>query len=378
MKKAIYIILCAFALSACEKEFSIEKQMKDGMTYLKFVPSNDDDTTFFYVQATTALKDGMNPAKTSGETVSVTVNGTPVTLTKDLKKSLDIRSQIYWTEHVFKGGDEVVVEATVPGRKPVSATTIVPCEGPEFKWETRLEVNPDSYEKQLCIDLEYVNKPGFTGHYGAAVRYERTYVRERFFIYRDNPDVIEWSEPEIQVGIRDEYPSSAFALALTSLGQEPLVLNPGSLNRDYRWGGQDAYGNYYPYIDNWNFGSNVVSWTDIPEKEPQTSRFQIRVNYNGTVGDYEDTIPENFWEQEEVGDIYTGIKSYSTCRYKLVFYNYDENCYNYLKARETEKNELAIFGLAPASFTFTNIKGGIGVCGSYMISETDWFTVNEK
>ena len=377
MKKVIYIILCAVALSSCEKEFNIERQMKDGMTYLKFVPSNDDDTTFFYVQATTAMKDGMNPAKTAGETVSVTVNGTPVALTKDLKKSADDRSQIYWTRHVFKPGDEVVAESSVPGRKPVSASATVPGEGPEFKWKARLEVSPDSYGKQLCIDLEYINKPGFTGHYGVAVRYERTSVREPFFIYRDNPDVIEWGEPETLVEISDEYPSSAFDLALTSLGQEPLVLNPGSLNRDYRWNQHYGEEYYDPGYYSWGTVSNVVSWVDIPEKEARTSRQQIRVNYNGSAGDYEDVIPEGFWDWEWAGDIFTGIRSRSTYRYKLVFYNYDENCFNYLKAREIEENDLALFGLAPASFTFTNVKDGVGVCGSYMVSDTDWFIVEE-
>lgn len=377
MKKAIYIILCAIALSACEKGFNIERQMKDGMTYLKFVPSNEDDTTFFYVQATTALKDRMNPAKTSGETVSVTVNGTPVTLTKDLKKSADDRSQIYWTKHVFKEGDEVVAMTSVPGRKPAEATAIVPGEGPEFKWEARLEVNPDSYGKQLCIDLEYVNRPGFTGHYGVAVRYERTSVKEHFLIYRDNPDVIEWDEPETRVEIMDEYPSSAFDLPLTSLGQEPLVLNPGSLNRDYRWDQHFEEEYYYPGHAGWGAVSNVMSWVDIPEKESRTSRLQIRVNYNGTSWDYEDTIPEGFWDWEWAGDVFSGFKSRSSYRYKLVFYNYDENSYNYLKARENEENDLALIGLAPASFTFTNVKNGIGVCGSYMVKETDWFTVEE-
>ena len=365
MKKVIYIILCAVTFSACEKEFDIERQMKEGMTYMKFIPSNENDTTFFHVQATTALKDGMNPVNTSGETVSMTVNGAPVTLTKDLKKSMDGRSQIYWTKHVFEPGDEVAVEASVPGRKPASAVTTVPGERPDFKWKARLEVSPDTYGKQLCIDLEYVNKPGFTGHYGVAVRYERTSVMQSFRIYRNNPDEIEWGEPDTRVEIMDEYPATAFDLALTTLGQEPLVLDPGSLNRDRRWS------QYYVAP------SNVVSWVDVPGKDSRTVRRQIRVSYNGTYGNYEDSIPEDFWDWEWAGDVFSGFKCSSTYRYKLIFYNYDENCYNYLKARENEENELALFGLAPASFTFTNVENGVGVCGSYMVSESDWFTVEE-
>ena len=376
MKRALYIILCLLALSACEKTFDIERQMKGGMTYMKFVPSNEDDTTFFFVQATTPLKDGMNPARTVGETVSVTVNGTPVTLVKDQKKSVSDMSQIYWTRHVFKAGDEIVAEASVPGREPARAVATIPGEAPEFEWTARIEGQKDAYDRQLCFDIEYVNRPGYTGHYGVAVRYERTSVKQTFRIYRDNPDVIEWDNPETIVDSGDEYPSSAFDMSLTSLGQEPLVLNPGSLNRDYRWSHNYVDGIYYD-IGYGVKNNNVLSWIDIPENDPQTSRQQIRVHYHGNGEDIESGIPENYWEWEWAGDVFEGLKIHSEYRYKLLFYNYDENSFNYLKARENESNDLALFGLAPASFTFTNVMGGMGVCGSYMVSETDWFTIGE-
>lgn len=363
------------ALSACEKEFNIEKQMKDGMTYMKFVPSNNDDTTFFFVQATTPLKTGMNPAKTEGETVSVTVNGTPVTLTKDAKKSKEMGSQIYWTKYVFKEGDEVVAEASVPGRKAVSAATTVPGSGPDFKWTSRIEGNTESEGKQLCFDIEYENKPGFTGRYGVAVRCEETRVFQSYRVYRDNPDVIEWDEPETVVSVRDEYPASVFDMTLTSLGQEPLVLSPSTLNRDYRWN-QRYDENGYPIVGSMNMQSYVMSWVDVPGKAPQTGHQQIRVHYRGDAYDTDAEVPEDYWNWVWAGDVFIGVKSHYEYRYSLLFYNYDENCFNYLKAKENEENEFALFGLAPSSFTFTNVQGGVGVCGSYIVSASPWFTID--
>lgn len=377
MKKAIYFILCAVTLCACEKEFDIEKQMKDGMTYIKFVPSNDDDTTFFFVQATAALKNGMNPAKTVGETVSVTVNGTPLTLTKDSRKSTDNSSQIYWTKHVFKEGDEVVAEASVPGRKPVSASTVVPGRVLKFKWTAKVEAGPESYDKQLCIDLEYDNMPGFTGRYGVAVRYEQTVVKQPFTAYGDKPGYIEWGEPQTTVNIMDEYPSAAIDMELTSLGQVPLAFSPKRLNRDYSWSQYQETETYWPGFIRLSTRDRVLSWVDIPGKESRTSRWQVRVSYNGTPSDIGPSDPGDFWEWAEAGDSFYSYRTSYRYRYKLVFYSYDENCFNYLKARENEENGLALFGLAPVSFTFTNVRNGVGVCGSYMISETDWFTVNE-
>lgn len=376
MKKVIYIILGALSLSACEKEFNIEKQMKDGMTYMKFVPSNNDDTTFFFVQATTALKNGMTPAKTAGETVSVTVNGTPITLTKDARKSKDMGSQIYWTKHIFKAGDEIVAEASLSGRKVASAATSIPGQGPDFKWTVRTEGKSESDGKQFCFDIEYVNKPGFTGRYGVAVRCEETRVYQCFRVYRNNPDVIEWDEPEKTVIVRDENPVTAFDMTITSLGQDPLVLSPSTLNRDYRWSQRyDEYGNVISGpMGMYNY---VFSWVDVPDKEPQTGHQQVRVHYRGGSFDTGAEVPEGYWDWSWAGDVFNGVTSHYEYRYSLMFYNYDENCFNYLKARDNKENELALFGLAPASFTFTNVQDGVGVCGSYMVSSTDWFTIGD-
>lgn len=374
MKKALSIILCSIALCACEKDFDIERQMKDGMTYIKFVPSNDDDTTFFFVQATTALKDGANPAKTVGEQVRVTVNGTPIELTKDNSKSMTGGSRIYWTRHVFKASDEVVAEASVEGRKPVSATTTMPSAVPSFEWTSRAEVSPDSY-RRLCIDIDYENRPEFTGYYGVAVRCEMTQVKQCFRIYRENPEVVEWDEPITTVTTYDEQPFKAMDMSVTSLGMEPLILVPGSLNRDYRWNRQHDSGDYSS--EDGNNVSRVVSWVDMPGISPHDSRQQVRVNYHGSTEDFTISIPEDYWDLEWAGDVFEGVNSHMDYRYKIIFYSYDENCFNYLKAQNNKENDFVILGLAPASFTFTNVKGGIGVCGSYVVSETDWFTLDD-
>lgn len=376
MKKFMFFTLSALALCACEMDFDIEKQMKDGVTYIKFVPSNSDDTTFFHVQATTALKDGINPDETVGESVNITVNGVPVTLTKDEKKSHSGIGQVYWTTYLFKGGDVVSAEASVPGREPVCATATVPEPLLEFRWKARIKDNPDSC-RFLCVDIEYVNKPGLTGHYGVAVRAEKTLVKQEFQVHKDKPDTIEWGEPVTTVTVKDEYPLSASDMLLTSLGSEPLVLDPSSLNRDYRWNLQ--YGENVSGSDSQlhRVDSRVVSWTDHSGKTSETSMQQIWVNYDGKGKDFEAEIPEGYWEWDWTGDTFVGIKSHSEIRYKLVFYVYEDNCFNYLKAQQSENSGLILFGLAPALFTFTNVRNGVGVCGSYMTSETEWLTLEE-
>ena len=121
----------------------------------------------------------------------------------------------------------------------------------------------------------------------------------------------------------------------------------------------------------------VFSWVDVPDKEPQTGHQQVRVHYRGGSFDTGAEVPEGYWDWSWAGDVFNGVTSHYEYRYSLMFYNYDENCFNYLKARDNKENELALFGLAPASFTFTNVQDGVGVCGSYMVSATDWFTIDD-
>lgn len=336
--------------------------MGDGVIHMIFAPSNDHDSTFFYVQATTPLKDGQNPAKTTGESVSVTVNGTPLTMTKSKDRSTEDGCQAYWTLNRFKPGDNVEVTASIPGKKTVSSSTIVPPAFPEHKWNYHIEGDTGSADRQVCIDLEYENLPGCSGRYGLAVLTEMTHTD---YLYYAGEEKGTYEREEVDSGI--QYGSVCFAtsdMMISTIGQDPLVLQPERLNENNRWLG-------------WRDFHNAFSWIDLPEDKTRTSRQQARFLYTPD-GEHTYMESDEYLEYAEPGDMvgYSYIRSY---RYKLVFYSYDENSFNALKAYENMRNNpLAIMGLAPSSFTFTNVKNGIGVCGSYTMEETDWFVIDLK
>lgn len=293
MKKAILLVFAVLAICSCESTFDVEGQMGDGVVRISFAPSNDHDSTFFYVQATSALKNGNQAVKTSGETVSATVNGKVITLEKAPERCQKNGYQAYWTKYQFRSGDEIRVEASVPGIESVYSNTTIPASFPEVNW------NYQTADGQICFDIEYDNLPSNSGYYGVAIMAEN----------RDGS--ISYCTPAETEGFQQ--------------------FQPERINEN--WQGESY--------------SRVLAWTDIPGKSSKACRQQIRA-----------------------------IEADDAIRYRLVFYSFDENSYNHLRAQENIRSDrFAIAGLAPVSYAFTNVRNGAGVCGSYMVSETDWFEV---
>ena len=65
---------------------------------------------------------------------------------------------------------------------------------------------------------------------------------------------------------------------------------------------------------------------------------------------------------------------YEYYEYKIKVYRLADEMYSYIRARQTAENhEIPIhLGFTPATYTYTNIIGGIGVFGAVAEYETDW------
>ena len=65
---------------------------------------------------------------------------------------------------------------------------------------------------------------------------------------------------------------------------------------------------------------------------------------------------------------------YEYYEYKIKVYRLADELYSYIRARHTAENhEIPIhLGFTPATYTYTNIIGGIGVFGAVAEYETDW------
>lgn len=365
------MLTAILAFSSCEYEFEVEGQMSDTQTYVRFVPSNESDTTFLFVQATTPLKDASHPVSTVGEKVQVLVNGAAINLEKQEDVGGEFTSKVYATTHKFNPGDKIELEASIPGRKTATASTTVPQEFPQPKWSYKIDRGVSSYDNDagVCIEIEYDNAPGNSGRYAVAVLEEMSYQQDEWYGSNVTGEY-GWIEHKPLVVVNHCYCYALVDNTLSTLGQEPLIFRPARLNWDSRT---------FAHGDGWYSSPSFVSamaWTDMPEKTGGQGTHQVNVRYN------KDSVNESCpdpstWDPDVPTEAY-GFRTIRSYRYKLVFYSFDEASYDYQKAQENDSGSvLAGIGLAPASMTYTNIRNGVGICGAYTVSETDWFKITE-
>lgn len=340
MRKALTILSVLTVLAACEKSFDISKQVGPGTVWMSFIPSNDYDTTYFMLQATTPLAGVTDPVMTRGESVEVRVNGQPLSLEKG-RISFPDRIQSYLTDYRFMPGDVVEAVATVPEAGSVSASCEVPQPFPSYSWSMTM-VQRRSTVYTMLVDIEY-DGPQDGGYYGAAV------------IQHSESDS-QWENTDPETGEKNwgdvHHSSATHGLSpspmsdtdgLSAQSEEPVSVSPEYYNT--------LSGNYY----------RAQIWHDTPSSGNGRRKKTIALRC------YEQPARQDF-----TGNEYKGWEEYQYT-YKLVLYRFSESCYNYLKAKyNDEHNEFAAMGLAPASFVYTNVRGGAGVCGAYTVKESEW------
>ena len=350
MKRALVILVFCIALVACERSFDITRQVGDNAVWMSFIPSNDYDTTFFIVQGTTPLAGTTDPLKTNGETVEVRVNGRSLVMKKDGRRSVPDRVQFYATDHVFSPGDMVEASAMVPGAGHVYASCEVPEAFPDYTWKARLVPRSSPTSFTMIVDLDY-DDPGDGGYYGAAVMqyYEEDSQWEN---YDAETGEKYWGEIYHTTHTGSLAPSGLANVddLLSAQGEAPVSVSPKHFN---------TLSGSYP---------RVQIWRDPPFTVPSDRHRHM-------------TIAARCSEQPAHTD-YTGgnTDGWTEYRYKyrIVLYRFSESCYNYLKAQyNVSNNDFSSLGLAPPSFVYTNVNGGSGVCGAYIVISSDWIELEK-
>lgn len=348
MRKGFLIVLALAATCGCERSFDISKQVGDSTIWMTFIPSNDYDSTFFFLQATTPLAGKTDPVLTDGESVEVRVNGQPLILEKNKRSFVD-RFQCYATDHAFKPGDVVEACASVPGVGTVGASCEVPEPFPSYTWKAWVVEKSDRINT-LFVDIEY-DDPGDGGYYGAVVC---QYIEQTSQWEDNDPETGEKYWGEIRHSTRTEYlsPCAMTEMEGLSAGSESPVT---------------AMPKYYNYLSNASGSQRRVQiWSDASSPSSKDGRrhmtFASRCNEQPGRTDY-------------TGGAYHGWTEHHY-KYQLVLYRFSESYYNYLKARyNNDNNDFSALGLAPASFVYTNVRGGAGVCGAYTVVYSDWIMI---
>lgn len=345
MRKFFAIIASCLALCACERSFDISRQVGDATVWMTFIPSNDYDTTFFIVQATTPLAGVTEPVLTRGESVEVKVNGEQLKLEKN-DRSVPDRLQFYSTDHVFKPGDVVEAVATVPGTGSVSASCEVPRPFPACSWTaTKVQRHNNAYI--MLVDIDY-DDSGEGGYYGAAViQYHEQ--ESQWEDYDPETGGKYWGEIKHSTRTSNLQPAPMSDTgSLSASSENPVMVAPRYYNT---LSGNHRYAQIWHDTPGGPGGKRHMTFASRCYEEPA------------------------HWETSE-DSRYSGWHN-NTYKYKLVLYRFSESCYNYLKARYNDShNDFSGLGLAPSSFVYTNVAGGAGVCGAYVVSESDWMQLD--
>lgn len=353
MKRAVLLLAIVSVVISCEKEFDISKQVDTATVWISFVPSNDYDTTYFHVQATSPLAGVVSPVKTGGEEVEVRINGDALSLEK-YKWSLPERRQIYCTDYVFNPGEKVEVLASVPSVGTVSASCEIPHPFPDYVFSSLLLPKSGTLYK-LILDLDYSIMSSERGYFGVSVLQQRDMENQTGRVDPDTGEMA-WDEIIHSSSIAALSPVAIQERGALSFDEEaPVIVTP-------RYYNTSTYRPYYSEDREAEWRRPVQIWLDASEKS-----------------DYRKTVAFNLTELKEYTeyDILDGKEwvRYSY-KYKLILYSFSESFYNYLKAQyNRESSDFSSLGLAPPSFVYTNVDGGSGICGAYIVSESEWFEI---
>lgn len=362
MKRILIIFPVLVAMVACERSFDISKQLGEGVVWMTFIPSNDYDTTYFALQGTTPLIGYPEPFKTAGESISVKVNGKPITMEKD-RHSVPDMQQVYATDYAFSPGDLVEASATVPGLNTVTASCEVPEYFPDYKWNARFPKSNDGNSSILLVDIDYADPHDEGGFYGAAVIQNQELDSQSASWDPETKDWV-WGDVQHISSTSSLLPTSMTDLSdltsLSSTSETPITAIPRRYN---------IYDTERDTYDD-PFGGNLIRvqiWKDMPGYTSADGRRRMTIALSCRE---QPKHQERETQKDDWGNAYRVDRTY---RYRVVLYCFSEGFYNYMKAQyNSNGSEFNELGLAPVSFVYTNVRGGAGVCGAYTVVSSDW------
>lgn len=346
---SIFTATALLLLSSCEKEFSPDFANKDTMIQLLSFPSSLDTTVFKIQAATSVLKDTAYHDMSKAQ-VKVTVAGKECEVKYNLHETENLPERSFYMVRHIEPGEEIKVSVSHPTAASVSSSTVMPSRLTPGHISPTVE--PDSNSVLFRIPVEGLESEDFIGV---------TIVRDCEYIQRYHPgyydeELDEWCYDYDTVVTDTTYSSDG--LFPKSVSDESLFseLEPGFVTLGFN--GRS--------FDNGWWGDGTYPLTIMRLKDRDgSSAIEFRTDYT-----YEG---ESFYYSKE-----GVLMSYSkqSCWYKVMVYHMSPESYRYAKSMyDRSHNSLAYVGLAPATFTYTNVAGGLGTVGAIILSESDIFSL---
>ena len=281
-------------------------------------------------------------AKPEEVTVILTADGDNVELTAD---AYDPERKIiaYSTDYRFAAGQKLSLKTFCQGLPDTRSEVVVPAEIPELQilrsevesYKTDLpEQNIDKLNTLWYFNIRLDEKPEEESYFGVQI-----IKRNQFEYSGDVPDY-EKEQMENKAGVvevADLYVNGSIAEngELSSMETDMVIDFDGGETVIAKAKERDGY-----------------SWTDAwiePGK-----RILYSSSYNPALG--------------------VNYAIYQYYEYKVRLYRLSSDTYSYLRGRYIIDNSAlpVHLGFTPATYTYTNVAGGIGMCGAVTVYESEW------
>ena len=333
MKKTLIpIIIAAFTLCSCEEYFELKGSEGAPRMYVECYAGLTDTTYFNIYKAMPVNSKASEGTAFTVEKFDFTINGS--------KANIDhIDNTLYWTTDPIPAGAQLVLDLDTKETEPIHASTTVPAR-PSFTMNSSYV---GGYTPMLSFDLKMDVKPSETERYGLS-------IREHVIMTYDNGD-----EPF-------EYYTDFAPMAIGA---------GGSLSDQLKYALMPMPSLYitgYPHALEFGF----FSGEDFHDGE-------ITIATTPYDGDFVTTQYTN-WEEDESGDwapkdtvTVTRIDSLQVLVIKM-----SDECYGYVNALYNQETDImAMIGLSPAHFAYTNVSGGYGILAGLTVAESPWYDIQD-
>ncbi len=307
--------MLALTMSGCQYKIKLDGLSDEKRIFVNCFPGSTDTTLIsVYVAKPVNYKGEFNYNGNTAK-VSMWVDGKEIDIRRNDGISENFPEGTKFVTASFLPGQKVRLEVSMDGLETASGESVVPDAFPEYEIRFRKTT-------KMIADLKY--KSDAPGYFGMRIiRQERR--------YDDGQESYRYNEYE-----SPDYDSDS--------------------DNDLAFSEADK-------ITTLNFGDGTfIFWEDATfPSESGTRTFSVPLQYRPDTEE-----PGLSFEGQEVT---VRIES----KYKFKLYRLTREMYNYLYSRYAEANDaLASAGLAPATFSYSNITGGYGILGPVQMTESEW------
>lgn len=340
-------------LASCKDDFNLNKMQGTDKLVVYCFPSTAD-TTWINVSRSVPVQQRQKIAQLAdipNAIVSYQVNGQQRPITKKA-------DGLFYAVGTQQPGDKITLQVKAEGYADVASTTTVPRQ-PAIKADDVRPVHIVDYygnhNDMQQVRATFTDNAATKDYYAVRLRIKRItgYVyaeftdgkgtgtgrwptQESFDLYRKQHDY-QWTKVEV----RDL--DSTYTYSDIDSASDPLLSPTSNIDSDFGFE-SDFYQNFYIFEDAAING--------------QTYTMHLNSNISDGYNNYDGT-----W-----------ARAYNFARYcQVEIYRITPEYYRFLKSlNSVNGNDLAAWGLAQISPTYSNIAGGIGVMGAFNVYHSNW------